>query len=513
MIKRALLSVSDKDGIIELARGLIDLGVEIISTGGTKTALEEADIKVVSVEEVTGFPECLNGRVKTLHPSIHAAILAKRDNEEHMQHLNDLSIEPIDLLVVNLYPFKSTILKEGCTFEDAIENIDIGGPTMLRAAAKNYKDVAVVIDPRDYNMVLEKISEDGEIDVDTKLSLAKKVFTQTAYYDTLISTYLREQIGDTAFEENLTLAFDKDMDLRYGENPHQKAVFYKEIKDLDGTLSNAKQLHGKELSYNNINDTNGAIEILKEYDEEPTIVAVKHSNPCGIATDVTISNAFKKAYDADPVSIYGGIIASNTEIDAQTAKMIHDIFIEVVVAPSYTKEAFEILSAKKNIRILQLDDIMKPYSKLDMKRVMGGLLIQESDNTLLSNDLKVVTKRPPTNEEMKNLIFAWKAVKNTKSNAISIAKNLVLIGNGPGQVNRVGALEIAAKNAGDRVKGSVMASDAFFPFDDSVKFAAKVGITAIIQPGGSIRDEDSIKACDEAGITMIFTGIRHFKHS
>ena len=513
MIKRALISVSDKTGIVEVAKKLKQMGVEIISTGGTKKALEEAGVEVISVEEVTGFPECLNGRVKTLHPGIMAGLLAKRDNEEHMQHLFDLSIEPIDMIIVNLYPFKKTILKEGCTFEEAIENIDIGGPTMLRASAKNFQDVAVVIDPKDYDVVLKELEENGEVSYDTKLNLAKKVFMSTSYYDTLIANYLREKVGDDSYPETLTLCYDKAQDLRYGENPHQDAVFYKEVQPMKGSLPLAKQLHGKELSYNNINDTNGALEILKEYNDEPTVVAVKHSNPCGIASDPSISNAFKKCYEADPQSIFGGIIAANEEIDKETAVQISNIFIEVVVAPSFSDEAIEILTKKKNIRLLALEDIKYNEDGKDIKKVMGGLLMQSRDTKLLSDELKVVTNRQPTNEEMQDLIFAWKAVKHTKSNAISLAKDKVLVANGPGQVSRIWSLENAIKQGGDSVRGAVLASDAFFPFEDCVKAAHEAGITAIIQPGGSIRDEDSIKACNEYGIAMVFTGMRHFKHS
>ena len=513
MIKRALVSVSDKTGIVDVARELESLGVEIVSTGGTYRALDEAGIKVVPIDDVTGFPECLDGRVKTLHPMVHAGILARRDNEEHMKQLEELKVTPIDLIIVNLYPFKNTIMKEGCTFEDAIENIDIGGPTMLRASAKNFQDVAVVIDPADYETVLSQLRETGEVSYETKLNLAKKVFMSTSYYDTLIANYLREQIGDDSYPENLTMCFDKAQDLRYGENPHQDAVFYQEVQPVKGSLPRAKQLHGKELSYNNINDTNGALEILKEYAEEPTIVAVKHANPCGIASDSSISQAFKKCYEADPQSIFGGIIASNTEIDEETAEQISKIFIEVVVAPSYTDEALAVLTRKKNIRLLELKDINYSEPGNDFKKVLGGLLVQKRDTELMGDDLKVVTERTPSNEEMQDLIFAWKAVKHTKSNAISIAKDKIMVANGPGQVSRIWALENAIKQGGDAVKGAVMASDAFFPFDDCVKAAAEAGITAIIQPGGSIRDEDSIKACNEHGIAMVFTGMRHFKHS
>ena len=513
MIKRAVISVSDKTGIVEVARELESLGVEIVSTGGTFRALDEAGIKVVPIDDVTGFPECLDGRVKTLHPKVHAGILARRDNEEHMKQLKDLDVTTIDLVIVNLYPFKNTIMREGCTFEEAIENIDIGGPTMLRASAKNFQDVAVVIDPADYETVLDELKKDGEVSYNTKLNLAKKVFMATSYYDTLIANYLRAQVGDDSYPEELTMCFDKAQDLRYGENPHQDAVFYKEVQPVKGSLPRARQLHGKELSYNNINDTNGALEVLKEYKEEPTVVAVKHANPCGIASDTSISQAFKKCYEADPQSIFGGIIVANEVIDEATAEQISKIFIEVVAAPGYTEEALAILTRKKNIRLLELDDICYVEEGRDFKKVLGGLLVQKRDTELMGDELRVVTKRKPTNEEMQDLIFAWKAVKHTKSNAISIAKDKVLVANGPGQVSRIWALENAIKQGGENVKGAVMASDAFFPFDDCVKAAAAAGITAIIQPGGSIRDEDSVKACDEFGIAMVITGMRHFKHS
>lgn len=512
MIKRALISVSDKAGIVEFAKELEEMGVEILSTGGTARKLKENGVKVIPVSDVTGFPECLDGRVKTLHPKIHGGILAIRDNDKHMKQLNELDVSPIDLLVINLYPFKETISKEDVSFDEAIENIDIGGPTMLRSAAKNFKDVAVVIDPVDYERVLKELKETKEVSYNTKFELALKVFEATSSYDTMISDYLRKQIKGNQFTDTITLTFEKVQELRYGENPHQKAAFYKEIGKKNGTLSEAEQLHGKELSFNNINDTNGALEILKEYNGEPTIVAVKHANPCGIGSADVISEAFKKAYEGDPVSIFGGIVASNCEIDKATAEQISKIFIEVVVAPSYSNEALNVLTQKKNIRILKLEGIENNSYGIDMKRVLGGILVQDRDELLLKDKLKVVTKRKPTEKEIQDLFFAWKAVKNTKSNGISIAKDKMLIANGPGQVSRIWALENAIKQGVEKVKGSVIASDAFFPFDDSVRAAAAAGITAIIQPGGSVKDQDSIRACDELGIAMVFTGIRHFKH-
>lgn len=514
MIKRALLSVSDKTGIVDFAKKLSDMGVELISTGGTQKALEQGGLKVINVSEITGFPECLDGRVKTLHPNVHAGILAMRSNQEHMKQLEKLNIETIDMVVINLYPFKETILKDGVTLEDAIENIDIGGPTMIRAAAKNYQDVVVVVDPQDYDKVIAEMQENGDVSLSNKFRLAGKVFDHTCQYDTLISHYIREQIGDESIPDNLTLTFEKSQDLRYGENPHQKGVFYKEIGKNTGTLPAAKQLHGKELSYNNINDTNGALALLKEF-TEPTVVACKHSNPCGVASAANIRDAYVKAYESDPVSVYGGIIAANREIDEATAEEISKIFIEIVIAPSFTQEALEVLTKKKNIRLLELESITAPVPEttLDMKKVMGGLLVQEYDNSLLVEEyLKVVTEVKPTEEQMEDLIFTMKIVKHAKSNAIAIGKNKQTVGVGPGQTNRVLAARIAIDYGKEKTQGAVLASDAFFPFDDSVEVAAKAGIKAIIQPGGSIRDQDSIDACNKHGIAMVFTGMRHFKH-
>jgi phosphoribosylaminoimidazolecarboxamide formyltransferase/IMP cyclohydrolase len=512
MIKRALISVSDKTGIAELAEALQSLGIEIISTGGTAALLKEKGINVIPISDVTGFPECLDGRVKTLHPAVHAGLLARRDDPEHMKQLEDLQINPIDLVVVNLYPFKKTILKPDVTFEEAVENIDIGGPTMLRSAAKNFKDVAVVIDPEDYALILAELKDTGEVSYETKLYLAGKVFRETSYYDTLIADYFKEIRNDESFENIVTFAYDKVSDLRYGENPHQKAAFYKQIKGTCGTLADAEQLWGKELSYNNINDTNGALEILKDFAGEPTAVAVKHTNPCGIGSADNLYDAYVHAYDADPVSIYGGILAVNGTVDKPTAEKMAETFLEVIVAPDFTQEALDILEQKKNVRLLKLPQIEYNQYGYDTKKVLGGILIQDRDAKLYET-FDVVTKRQPTQQEKEDLIYAYKAVKDTKSNAISLAKNKTLIANGPGQTSRIWALENAIKQANSDLHGSVMASDAFFPFDDCVKTAAAAGITAIIQPGGAVRDEDSIRACDEAGLAMVFTGIRHFKHS
>ncbi|NSW89602.1 MAG: bifunctional phosphoribosylaminoimidazolecarboxamide formyltransferase/IMP cyclohydrolase [Firmicutes bacterium] len=521
MIKRALISVSNKNGIVEFARALEQSGIEIISTGGTAKALSDAGIKVINVSDITGFPECLDGRVKTLHPKIHGGLLAIRDNPEHMRQIKELGIDPIDMVVINLYPFKETILKENTTLEEAIENIDIGGPTMLRAAAKNYQDVVVVVDPADYQLVLDEIKQSGDVSFKTKFRLACKVFEHTSHYDALIAGYLRKKVFEDSicgkinvFPDTLTLTFEKVQDMRYGENPHQQAVFYKEVGVNEGCLVNARQLHGKELSFNNINDTNGALDLLKEFDE-PTVVVVKHANPCGVGSAENIYEAYLKAYEADPVSIFGGIVAANREIDAKTAEEINKIFVEIVIAPSYSKEAFGILTQKKNIRILELDSISQKLSKsaYDMKKVSGGLLVQEYNNELINMDeIKYVTNKKPDEKQMEDLIFALKVVKHTKSNAIVVAKNKQTVGIGPGQANRVTSVKIALDYAKEKAKGAVLASDAFFPFSDWVEMAALAGITAVIQPGGSLRDQESIDNCNEKGIAMIFTGMRHFKH-
>jgi len=510
---RALISVSDKTGILEFAKELGKLGIEIISTGGTATRLKDNGIDVIGISQVTGFPECLDGRVKTLHPAVHGGILAMRDKEDHMKQLADLNIETIDIVAINLYPFKETILKDGVTLEEAIENIDIGGPTMLRSAAKNHKDVVVICDPADYSAVIEELKKSGNVSYETKYKLALKVFQHTAAYDAMISDYLRKEIN-ADYPDNITLSFEKIQELRYGENPHQKAYYYKEIKPYEGALVNAVQLHGKELSFNNINDTNGAIETLKEF-EAPTVVAVKHANPCGVGTGYDIYDAYLKAYKADPVSIFGGIVAANRIIDEQTAEEINKIFIEIVIAPDYTEEAVKILTEKKNIRVLKLNNIMAlaPVNDIDIKKVSGGLLIQRVDHELFDEEnLNVVTDRIPTERELEDMKFAMKVVKHIKSNGIVLAKEGKTIGVGPGQVNRIWAVENSVRQAIDSTEGAVLASDAFFPFDDCVTAAAKAGITAIIQPGGSINDADSIKRANELGIAMVFTGIRHFKH-
>ena len=511
-MKRALISVFDKTGIIEFAKALDTLGWEIISTGGTSKALKEAGIKVMEISDLTQFPECFDGRVKTLHPNVEGGILAIRDNEKHQKQMAELGISPIDMVVCNLYPFKQTILKPGVSHEEIIENIDIGGPTMIRAAAKNYTFVTVITDPEDYEAVSAELKEKGDTSAATKEMLAAKVFIHTSHYDALIANYFSEKL-QIKYPKTLTLTYEKKQDLRYGENPHQSAAFYASVKDTAGTLTEAVQLHGKELSYNNIGDTDGALETLKEFDE-PTVVAAKHANPCGVGTANTIAEAYRKAYAADPVSIFGGIVAANREIDEETATEMSKIFLEVIIAPSFSKEAQEILSKKKNIRLLQLADINQKIERgVKAKTVLGGLLIQDLDTCLYHQEnLKVVTKRQPTAEEMKDMLFAWKVVKHTKSNGIVIAKDLCTTGVGPGQVSRIWALENAIRQGGERIAGSVMASDAFFPFPDCVEAAHKAGITAIMQPGGSVRDQESIDAADKYGIAMVFTEMRHFKH-
>ncbi len=515
---RALISVSDKNGIVELAKNLDKLKVEIISTGGTAKKLRDNGIRVKDVSEITGFPECLNGRVKTLHPKIHGGLLALRDNSDHMDEISKLNIEPIDIVVVNLYPFKETILKENVTREEAIENIDIGGPTMLRSAAKNYKSVSVVVDPNDYEVLIKELEGKGIVSEETNLYLASKVFQYTAHYDSLIFDYLKKENNSDIFPKYLTLTYEKLEDMRYGENPHQKGSFYKEVSKDTGNLTEALQLHGKSLSFNNINDTNGALELIKEFDE-PTVVGCKHANPCGVGSGENLLTAYKKAYEADPISIFGGIIVANRKIDEKVAEEINKIFIEIVVAPDYTSKALEILKEKKNIRILKLKDLNKvSESSYDLKKVLGGLLIQDKDTQLFKdNKYEVVTNRKPTKAEIQDMIFAWKIVKYAKSNGIAIAKNKQSVGIGPGQVSRIWsckqAIDHAEEHLGKEILiDSVMASDAFFPFADSIEAAKEAGIKAIIQPGGSIRDEEVIKACNEADIAMIFTGMRHFKH-
>lgn len=632
MIKRALISVSNKEGIVEFAKELKNLNIEILSTGGTAKLLRGAGIEVKDVSQITGFPECLDGRVKTLHPAVHGGILAIRNNKEHIKTLKNLNIQTIDLVVINLYPFKETISKEDVKLEEAIENIDIGGPAMLRAAAKNHNDVTVIIDPEDYDTIIEEIKNTGNTGMETRYNLALKVFEHTAHYDGLIADYLRTKAEKAdIFPQNLTLTYEKIQNLRYGENPHQKAAFYKEIGKNKGALTSGEQLQGKELSFNNINDANGAIELLKEF-EEPTVVAVKHTNPCGAASGEDIRSAWQKAYESDKLSIFGGIIAANRMVTAQMAKEMAEVFLEVIIAPGFTGEALEIFSEKKNLRLIKIEGLgfncgqeshmgsefnqeqkshigsefnreqeshiesesdcgwesyieldfncehdghtgpdynhkqgthiekdfnhgqeshaepgfnhrreshiksdfnygLRSYtepnsnhkqeshtepgfncgSRLNIKKVQGGILIQEENNFLLK-ELKVVTDISPDKDQIEDLLFALRVVKHVKSNAVVLVRNKQTLAIGPGQTSRIWALQDAIKNSPHSLEGSVLASDAYFPFRDCVDEAAKAGVSAIIQPGGSIKDAESIKACNEHGISMVFTGMRHFKH-
>ena len=511
MKKRALISVSDKCGIVDFAKELVSLGYEIISTGGTKTALDKAGIKTIGISDITGFPECLDGRVKTLHPAVHAGLLAMRGNKEHMSQLEKLGINTIDIVAVNLYPFKQTISKDGVSFAEAIENIDIGGPTMIRAAAKNYQDVAVIVNPEDYETVVNELKANGEVSLQTKKLLSYKVFEHTSVYDTLISTYLREQLG-IKYPDKISFAFEKVQDMRYGENPQQSAAFYGNALPNNACLAGAKQLNGKELSFNNINDTNGAIELLREF-KKPCAVAVKHTNPCGVAEGKTLLEAYQKAYNCDPVSIFGGIVALNGVVEEDLANELVKIFLEVVVAKGYSDKALQVLKSKPNLRVLVIDDIDQPrkYAEFDMKRVSGGLLVQDKD-AMLFESLEDMTNTKATAKQKEDLEFAYKIVKHCKSNAIVIAKDGASVGIGVGQTSRVWAMQQAIEHGGENVKGAAVASDAFFPFRDCVDLCAAAGVKSIIQPGGSIRDQESIDACNENGIAMLFCKNRHFKH-
>ena len=513
-VKRALISVSDKTGIVDFAWKLASLHVEIISTGGTSQLLKEAKIPVKNISEVTGFPEILDGRVKTLHPKIHGSLLARRDVSSHMEQLEENGIQPVDMVVVNLYPFQKTIENPEATVEEAIENIDIGGPSMLRSAAKNHQDVTVVTDPDDYERVYQEMLQHGTTSFETRRYLAAKAFGHTAYYDSIIAGYFN-QLLDNPFPDQLTLTFTKEKSLRYGENPHQKAAFYKKTFGFNNnTLATAKQLNGKELSYNNLNDANAALDLVREF-KQPAVVAVKHMNPCGVGIGSNLYEAYQKAYEADPVSIFGGIVATNQTVDAKTAAEMKKIFLEIILAPAFTGEALQILKAKKNLRLLTVEEAGQAQSNVPLKlqSIGGGLLVQEEDlKGLDKEECKVVTDRAPTEEEWEQLLFAWKVVKHVKSNAIVLAKEFRTLGIGAGQMNRVGSAKIAIEQAKEASKGSVLASDAFFPMRDTVQTAAEAGVTAIIQPGGSIRDEESVEEANKHGIAMVFTGIRHFKH-
>lgn len=515
---KALISVSDKTGVVEFAKGLVALGWEILSTSGTMKLLKESGVPVTSVSDVTGFPEICDGRVKTLHPKIHGALLARRDIPEHMKELKDNNIETIDLVCVNLYPFRETIAKPDVTMEDAVEHIDIGGPSMLRSAAKNWESVTVVCNPADYETILSEIKADGNTTRETRLKLSAKAYTHTAEYDMAISTYMRAQAG---LPEKLFLEYDLKQELRYGENPHQAAKFFASTVKEPFSLATAEQLNGKELSYNNIQDANATLNIAREFDE-PFCVGVKHMNPCGSATGKTIAEAWKKAYEADKTSIFGGIVAANREIDLETAQMLKPIFLEIVMAPSFAPDALELLCTKKNLRVLKVDMTKDNTVRKQYVSMNGGMLVQDRDiNTKPVAADQCVTELKPTAEQLADMEFAWKIVKHVKSNAIVVAKGGMTYGVGAGQMNRIGSAEIALKQAQNTLKeegkdimteGLVLASDGFFPFNDCVALAAEYGIKAIVQPGGSIRDEDSVKLANEKGITMLFTGERHFKH-
>ncbi len=507
-IRRALISVSDKRGIADFARRLRSLGVEILSTGGTMSYLQKEGIEVRGVSEYTGFPEILEGRVKTLHPRIHGGILARRDKDLHMEDLEEAGIEPIDMVVVNLYPFEETVAR-GCSLEEAIEEIDIGGPSMIRAAAKNYRDVAVVVDPGDYPRIVEELERNrGALSLETRFELAKKVFALTSRYDSAIYSYL-EGIGE-GLPEGYPLFLTKVQDLRYGENPHQKAALY---RWEEGLVSRAKKLQGKELSYNNILDMDAAYRVVSDF-EEPCIVIVKHNNPCGVAVAPTIKEAYRKALSCDPVSAFGGIVASNRVIDGETAEIMAEIFLEVVVAPGFDERALQVFGKKKNLRLMEAPG--EGGGAYEMRSVDGGILLQSRDRLIIGReDLKVVTENRPLEREIEDMLFAWKVCKHVKSNAIVFAREGQTIGIGAGQMSRVDSVRIGimkAKEAGLDLKGCVMASDAFFPFRDSIDMAAREGIRAIIQPGGSVRDEEVIKAANEHGLAMVFTGVRHFRH-
>jgi phosphoribosylaminoimidazolecarboxamide formyltransferase/IMP cyclohydrolase len=508
---RALVSVSDKSGLVPFVQALQEMGWEIVATGGTRTLLENNNIKTINISEVTGFPEILDGRVKTLHPMVHGGILARRDVPEHVQTIREHAITPIDLVCVNLYPFRQTIAKEGVTLEEAIENIDIGGPSMVRSAAKNWRDVSIVCDPADYDTVIAEIREHGNTTQETRLRLSAKAYTHTAEYDSCIATYMRKQAG---LPEKLFLEYDLKQSLRYGENPHQSANFYAAAEPVPFSLAFGKQLQGKELSYNNIQDANAALNVVRDFDE-PFCVALKHMNPCGAAVGKTIEEAWQAAYEADKVSIYGGIVAVNRPLTKEVALGMKPIFLEIVIAPSFTPEAMEILSTKKNLRVMEVDMTKNNTPVMQYVGVNGGMLVQHLDTQMetLSADM-CVTNVKPTEAQMHELDFGWRIVKHVKSNAIAVVKDNHTVGVGAGQTNRVGSAEIALKqaHAAGFTTNLVLASDGFLPFDDTVALAHEYGVTAIVQPGGSIRDEDAIKKANELGITMLFTGVRHFKH-
>jgi len=516
-VKRALISVSDKHGVLDFAKGLEKLGIEILSTGGTAKALRDGGVNVKDVSEFTGFPEMLDGRVKTLHPKVHGGLLGRRNNPEHVKQMREHGIEPIDLVVVNLYPFEQTVARPECTLDDAIENIDIGGPTMLRSAAKNYTDVAVVVSPRDYGRVLEEIQKHGEVSAKTRFELCRTVFLHTARYDSAISAWLDSQVPEaekTRFPNILTLRFEKAQNLRYGENPHQQGAFYREFGRKEPSVSSAKQIQGKEMSFNNFLDANSALELAKEYDQTAAVI-VKHNNPCGVATAHTLVDAYRKARDCDPVSAFGGVIAFNRMVDLETAKELTATFVEVVVAPEFAPDALEELKRKKDVRLLDIGPkVMGMADGMDLKKIVGGLIYQDRDLGKIADigKLTVASKRKPTDDEYDGLAFAWKVCKHMKSNAIVFTTKDRTIGIGAGQMNRFDSVRIAVMKARFPLKGTVLASDAFFPFRDGLDEAARAGVTAVIQPGGSLKDEEVIQAANEHNIAMVFTGMRHFRH-
>ncbi|MBN1153138.1 MAG: bifunctional phosphoribosylaminoimidazolecarboxamide formyltransferase/IMP cyclohydrolase [Dehalococcoidia bacterium] len=506
---RALLSVSNKAGIIEFARGLRQMGVDLYSTGGTHKAIADAGIEVHSISELTGFPEILDGRVKTLHPAVHGGILARRDLPEHMAAIEKAGIATIDLVVVNLYPFVQTVTKSGVTLEEAIENIDIGGPTMIRSAAKNYESVTVVVDPEDYGWILEKL-RDGKLDSASRMKLAQKAYQHTASYDTAIARYLGEEL----FPEHMTLALEKAYGLRYGENPRQKACFYslQDVKAADKGLSALVQLSGPEISYNNLLDFDSAVSTLSEF-EQPTVAVLKHTNPCGLASRDSLTEAYGLALSGDPVAAFGGVVACNRPIDLPVAEEINKTHYDAIVAPDFSAEAVALLSQKKSLRLIKVPFPRAGGETLEFRNVRGGFVVQTRD-AIADDELtpKTASKRSPSARELADLLFAWRAVKAIKSNAIALARDSVLVGMGAGQPSRVESVAIALKKAGERAEGAVLASDAFFPFADGPELALAAGVTAIIQPGGSVRDDDVIQAVDSRGAAMVITGMRHFKH-
>jgi phosphoribosylaminoimidazolecarboxamide formyltransferase/IMP cyclohydrolase len=521
-IRRALLSASDKTGLVDLARVLAGFGAALVSTGGTRQALQAAGLAVQDISETTGFPEILDGRVKTLHPLVYGGILAVRNNAEHMATLQQQGITPIDMIVCNLYPFEATVARPGSTHEEIVENIDIGGPSMVRAAAKNYHDVAILSDPQQYAGVIEELqARAGALDLETRRRLAAAAFARVAAYDEAISSYFAGQAGSEQFPPRLKLSFERRLALRYGENPHQQAAFYVDPACRYACVATAKALHGKELSYNNLLDLDSALNLVREF-AEPAAVVIKHNNPCGAALGSTLEEAFRKAYEGDPLSAYGGVLGFNREVDAATAQQITEPnrFVECIIAPGFSKEAFGLLTTrpswKKSVRLIETGPLEDDGARAlvpDFRRVDGGLLVQARD--LSTEDfarLQVASKRAPTARELADLHFAWVVCKHVKSNAIVLAKDAMVVGVGAGQMSRVDSVHLAVRKAGDRSRGAVLASDAFFPFRDNIDEAARAGITAVVQPGGSLRDQDSIQACDEHNLAMVVTGVRHFRH-